>query len=148
MKARTRRLYLVLIGAAAVAAGQECADFDGMISTRSVAHAQSLPPVSPPESARMPPIPEMNPPELGSGQPPMAIPEASPPPIDAPVPPVATAPSLMALEPDALANGVTAKTLKEIEVEPQASGIKLILKGDGQFTYEVSRQKKRLVIDL
>src|SRR5438105_350510 len=147
MKARTRRLYLVLIGAAAVAAGQECADFDGMISTRSVAHAQSLPPMSPPESARMPPIPEMSPPELGSGPPPMAMPEMSPPPMDAPVPP-ATDPSLMALEPDSLAQGATAKTLKEIDVEPQASGINLILKGDGQFTYEISRQRNRLVVDL
>jgi type IV pilus assembly protein PilQ len=148
MKARTRRLYLVLIGAAAVAAGQECADFDGMISARSVAHAQSLPPMSSPESAKMPPIPEMNPPELGLGQPPMAMPEVSPPPMDAPVPPVATAPPLMALEPDSLAKGVTAKTLKEIDVEPQAGGINLILKGDGQFTYEVSRQRNRLVVDL
>ena len=148
MKARTRRLYLVLIGAAAVAAGQQWADFDGLISTRSVAHAQSVPPMSPPESPRMPPIPEMNPPELGSGQPPMAMPEVSPPPMDSPVPPVATAPSLMPLEPDSLANGVTAKTLKEIDVEPQAGGINLILKGDGQFTYEVSRQRNRLVVDL
>src|SRR5207244_1774351 len=83
-------------------------------------------------------VAEPTPAELGSGPPPMAMPEMSPPPMDAPVPP-ATDPSLMALEPDSLAKGVTAKTLKEIDVEPQASGINLILKGDGQFTYEISR---------
>ena len=148
MKARTRRLYLVLIGAAAVAAGQEWADLDGMVSTRSVVHAQSLPPMSPPEPAGMPPLPQGNPPEPGSGLPPMAMPEASPPPIDASVPPVASAPSLMAPEPDPLATGSPAKTLKEIDLQPQPGGINVILRGDGPFTYEVSRQRNRLVVDL
>jgi type IV pilus assembly protein PilQ len=148
MKARTRRLYLVLIGAAAVAAGQEWADLDGMVSTRSLAHAQSLPPMSPPESAGMPPLPEGTPPEPGSGLPPMAMPEASPPPIDAPVPPVVEAPSPVSPERDLLANGLTAKTLKEIDFQPQAGGINVILKGDGQFTYDISRQRNRLVVDL
>ena len=68
MKARTCRLYLVLIGAVAVAAGQEWADLDGLVSTRSVAHAQSLPPMSPPEPAGMPPLQAVpgtsNPPRL------------------------------------------------------------------------------------
>ena len=51
MKARTRGLYLVLIGAAAVAAWQECGELHGLVFTRSVAYAQTVPPAVPPEPA-------------------------------------------------------------------------------------------------
>ena len=132
MKARTRRLYLVLIGAAAVAAGQECEGLHGLISTQTAAYAQPSPSTIPSEPAPVP-----------------AMPEASPPPIDPPLPPLGDAPSPAAPELDSLPKGSPAKALKGIDVQPQAGGINVVLQGDGEFSYQVSRARgNRLVVDL
>ena len=85
MKARTSRLYLVLIGAAAVAAGQEWGNLHGLVFTRSVVYAQTLPPMIPSdpiptESTTTPNTPEPNLPPILPALPPSA--EPSPAAID------------------------------------------------------------------
>ena len=54
MKARTRRLYLVLIGAFAVAAGQEFGSLHAFASRGSLVYAQPLPPTVPSQSVPAP----------------------------------------------------------------------------------------------
>ena len=142
MKARTRRLYLVLIGAFAVAAGQEFGSPHAFASRGSLVYAQPLPPTVPSQSAPLPAAQEEAPPPISSQEPsdvhslPVA-PETN-------LPATPAAPETAAVqEPSA------AKTLKEIDVQPQPDGLKLVLKGDGQLAYEVSRVRgNRLVVDL
>jgi type IV pilus assembly protein PilQ len=141
MKARTSRLYLVLIGAAAVVAGQEWGSLHGFVLTRSAVYAQSLPPTipsesipydsMPPESTPMPSVPETNLPPI--------VPTSPPPPAEALPPRLGEADSSVAAE----------KTYTKIDVQSLPDGVNVILQGDGQFSYQVSRLgKKRLVVDL
>jgi type IV pilus assembly protein PilQ len=152
MKARTRGLYLVLIGAAAVAAWQECGALHGLVFTRSVAYAQTVPPTVLPEPA-MPAAPEAGSPLI---VPPVPSPAPSPaeklPPSRAEALPPSSAETLppsLAPESDSLAMVSAAKTLKDIDVQMQDGGVNVVLRGDGQFSYRVFRLRaNRLVVDL
>jgi type IV pilus assembly protein PilQ len=132
MKARTRRLYLVLIGAVAAAAGQEFGSPHTFASRGSLVYAQPLPPTVPSQSTSLPGAQEEAPPPISS------LPPSEVPPLPAMPEPIAPVE-----EPSA------AKTLTEIDVQPQTEGLKLVLKGDGQLVYHVSRIRgNRLVVDL
>src|SRR5512132_1624382 len=99
MKARTRSLYLVLIGAAAVAAWQECGGLPGPVCTRSVAYAQTLSPAVSPEVAPPPAL-------AGDSAPVIPLP---PDPAD-----IVPAPLATDIEPPVAVSA--AKTLKKIDV--------------------------------
>ena len=132
MKARTCRLYLVLIGTVAVAAGQEVGSLHAFASRGALVYAQPLPSTVPPQSIPEPAAQEEAPPPISG------LPTTEVPPL-----PAEPEPAASVEEPSA------AKTLKEIDVQPQTDGLKLVLKGDGQLAYQVSRVRgNRLVVDL
>src|SRR6185369_11141301 len=120
----------------AVAAWQECGELYGRVCARSVAYAQPGPPAVVPDPA------------------PAAAPEAGSPLIVPPVASMAPSPAetlapSVAPEPDAPEMVSAAKTLKDIDVQMQAGGVNVVLKGDGQFSYRVFRlRSNRLVVDL
>jgi type IV pilus assembly protein PilQ len=132
MKARTRSLCLVLIGAAAVAAWQECGGLHGLVCTRSVAYAQMLPPAVSPEVTPPPALADDSAPVL----------PRSPAPAD-------IVPAPLASDTESPVTVSAAKTLKNIDVQKQAGGVNVVLRGDGQFSYRVFRiRANRLVVDL
>jgi type IV pilus assembly protein PilQ len=137
----------MLLGAVAVAAWQECGELYGSVFTRSVAYAQTVPSPIPPEPS-LPAAPEGSPLIV----PPVPSPVEMLPPSRTemlPASPTESLPPAPAPESDPLATVSAAKTLKDIDVQMQAGGVNVVLRGDGQFTYRVFRIKaNRLVVDL
>jgi len=143
MKAPTRRFYFVLIGAALVAIGQVPIDLQSLRPSVGIeAWAQAPLPPMPSESRPMGEEP------LPPPAPPMDMPGVPPP--DSPALTLPEAPPGLEPSPSAELDlpHPPAKTLKEIEIQKQPDAVNIVLKGDGQFTYQVSPLKNRLVVDL
>jgi type IV pilus assembly protein PilQ len=138
MKALIARFAVLLIGATVVATGLVSTTMvDGlMVAMPILAQAQEAPPppiATDPPASRVPRV------DLEETLPPSMRPGGGPP-MSPPVPPADAALSSPAL---------AAKVLKDIEVRRQSGGVQVLLKGDGEFSYTVSKlQGNRLVVDL
>jgi type IV pilus assembly protein PilQ len=130
MKARSVQKHLLLMSAAAVAIwlGGPAQKISGFLTIAEAAEAPSGAIESRVPVEELPPLP----PASSNGTP-MRMPGDQPlmPPIEPP------------------AQLLPAKILKEIEVDQQNDAVNILLKGDGDFSYEVSRLTgNRLVVDL
>ena len=137
MKAPIVRFSVVLIGVAAAALGlvSTCLE-DGFLAPGKAQAAETAP--SMPSEPALPP-----------GLPPVRMEEPMPPPRSPGFPPPTLLPPAPAIERDSSAPAPPARTLRAIDVQRQPEGVNVVLKGDGDFSYTVSKlQGNRLVIDL